>query len=127
MIVGASENGVVDPATGVNKTRAVLWNDGEISDLGSFGGNQNVAAAITPDAALDSAQLFRTQPDILLVTIALTGPGLRLLCAQSSDTTAPTNNQDPAAIDRTWQPGTARLRTFFQLHTIDLGTRCLMA
>jgi len=44
--VGASENGVVDPQTGVNELRAVLWEDGEMTDLGSFGGNQNVAQDI---------------------------------------------------------------------------------
>jgi probable HAF family extracellular repeat protein len=42
-IVGISENGQVDPLTGVNETRAVRWKEGEIEDLGSFGGNQNAA------------------------------------------------------------------------------------
>jgi probable HAF family extracellular repeat protein len=42
-IVGISENGQVDALTGVNETRAVRWRDGEIEDLGSFGGNQNAA------------------------------------------------------------------------------------
>ncbi len=42
-IVGASENGVVDPVTGVNVARAVLWKDGQIEDLGSLGGNESAA------------------------------------------------------------------------------------
>ncbi|SRR5712692_521970 len=42
-VVGISENGQVDPLTGVNETRAVRWKGGEIEDLGSFGGNQNAA------------------------------------------------------------------------------------
>jgi probable HAF family extracellular repeat protein len=42
-IVGTSENGQVDPLTGGNETRAVMWKDGEIKDLGSLGGNQNLA------------------------------------------------------------------------------------
>jgi probable HAF family extracellular repeat protein len=42
-IVGISENGQVDPLTGVNETRAVRWKEGEIEDLGSFGGNQSAA------------------------------------------------------------------------------------
>src|SRR5260370_40195412 len=42
-IVGESENGEFDPLTGFNQSRAVLWKDGEIEDLGSFGGNQNTA------------------------------------------------------------------------------------
>lgn len=45
-IVGASENGTLDPATGVVQLRAVLWQDGQIKDLGTFGGNQSFAGAI---------------------------------------------------------------------------------
>jgi probable HAF family extracellular repeat protein len=45
-IVGFSENGEVDPLTGFNQSRAVRWKDGEIDDLGSFGGNQNEGLAI---------------------------------------------------------------------------------
>jgi probable HAF family extracellular repeat protein len=44
--VGVSENGEFDPQTGVNQARAVRWKDGEIEDLGSFGGNQNAALFI---------------------------------------------------------------------------------
>jgi probable HAF family extracellular repeat protein len=45
-IVGLSENGEVDPLTGFNQSRSVLWKNGEITDLGSFGGNQNGAFGI---------------------------------------------------------------------------------
>jgi probable HAF family extracellular repeat protein len=45
-IVGLSENGVLDPFLGFNQSRAVRWKDGQIEDLGSFGGNQNAAFAI---------------------------------------------------------------------------------
>ena len=45
-IVGYSENGVVDPLTGIRQSRAVLWKDGEIRDLGTFGGNQSVVGSI---------------------------------------------------------------------------------
>jgi len=43
VIVGTSENGEIDPLTGGNATRAVLWKNGQIMDLGSLGGNQNIA------------------------------------------------------------------------------------
>jgi probable HAF family extracellular repeat protein len=45
-IAGFSENGQIDPLLGFNQSRAVRWKDGEIEDLGSFGGNQNGAIAI---------------------------------------------------------------------------------
>jgi probable HAF family extracellular repeat protein len=45
-IVGISENGQIDPLLGFNQSRAVLWKDGEITDLGSLGGNQNAALGI---------------------------------------------------------------------------------
>jgi probable HAF family extracellular repeat protein len=45
-IVGRSENGVVDPLTGVKDFRAVLWKDGEIRDLGTFGGNYSLVGSI---------------------------------------------------------------------------------
>jgi len=45
-IVGRSENGLIDPAIGANLVRAVLWNDGEIKDLGTLGGAGSSASAI---------------------------------------------------------------------------------
>lgn len=45
-IVGASENGEFDPLLGINQARAVLWEDGEIVDLGSLGGYESAAFAI---------------------------------------------------------------------------------
>jgi probable HAF family extracellular repeat protein len=45
-IVGFSENGQLDPLTGFNQSRAILWKYGQINDLGSLGGNQNEALAI---------------------------------------------------------------------------------
>ena len=45
-VAGFSENGQVDPLVGFNQSRAVRWKNGEIEDLGSFGGNQNEAISI---------------------------------------------------------------------------------
>ena len=44
--VGTSENGKIDPLFGARETRAVLWKDGEVRNLGTFGGNQSVANSI---------------------------------------------------------------------------------
>ena len=45
-IVGFSENGQIDPLTRFHQSRAIRWVDGNIQDLGSFGGNQNEALAL---------------------------------------------------------------------------------
>jgi probable HAF family extracellular repeat protein len=45
-IVGASENGKIDPALGFPEFRAVLWKDGQIIDLGTFGGTVSIAYAV---------------------------------------------------------------------------------
>src|SRR5260370_23775811 len=43
---GLSENGVIDPLTGFPETTAVLWKDGNIVNLGTFGGNVSAANAV---------------------------------------------------------------------------------
>jgi probable HAF family extracellular repeat protein len=45
-VVGASENGVIDSLTGWPEARAVLWEDGQPNDLGTFGGNESGAGAV---------------------------------------------------------------------------------
>jgi probable HAF family extracellular repeat protein len=49
-IVGQSENGKVDPLTGVREARAVLWKNGMIRSLGTFGGNHSLVSNINDDS-----------------------------------------------------------------------------
>ncbi len=44
-IVGTSEVNEIDPVLGIKQIRAVLWEDGKIKSLGTFGGNHSAAAA----------------------------------------------------------------------------------
>jgi probable HAF family extracellular repeat protein len=43
LIGGISENGSIDPATGYPESNAVVWNRGQIINLGTFGGTQSAA------------------------------------------------------------------------------------
>ncbi|TAN05604.1 MAG: hypothetical protein EPN38_10595 [Rhodanobacteraceae bacterium] len=43
LVTGQSENGRIDPATGFPETRAVLWVNRKIRDLGTLGGSQSIA------------------------------------------------------------------------------------
>jgi probable HAF family extracellular repeat protein len=45
-IVGRSEIDVIDPLFGVREFRAVLWKDGEIRNLGTFGGKYSLPGSI---------------------------------------------------------------------------------
>ena len=46
MIIGWSENGVIDPLVRAPEDKAVLYKGGNIIDLGTFGGNQSFGLAI---------------------------------------------------------------------------------
>jgi probable HAF family extracellular repeat protein len=49
LIVGQSQNGLVDPSTGFPEADGVLWNRNQIISLGTLGGNQSNANAINND------------------------------------------------------------------------------
>ena len=59
---GQSENGEVDPLTSTWEVRAVLWKDGQIKNLGTFGGNHSLAGAINNRGQIVGFALNKT-PD----------------------------------------------------------------
>lgn len=42
-VVGSAENGVTDPVLGIAEFEAVLWQHGQITNLGTLGGNESLA------------------------------------------------------------------------------------
>jgi probable HAF family extracellular repeat protein len=46
LVSGISEDGVIDPLTGFPELRAVFWNDGNLTDLGTLGGNESIGGAV---------------------------------------------------------------------------------
>jgi probable HAF family extracellular repeat protein len=45
LIVGGSENGLIDPLTGLPEMEAVAWHNGQVTNFGTLGGNGSVAIA----------------------------------------------------------------------------------
>ena len=62
LIVGQSTNGSIDPLTGAPEFDAVLWDKGQIVNLGTLGGTQNIATAINEHGQVVGAALTAT-PD----------------------------------------------------------------
>jgi probable HAF family extracellular repeat protein len=42
-VVGSAENGITDPVVGIAEFEAVLWRNGQITNLGTLGGNESLA------------------------------------------------------------------------------------
>jgi probable HAF family extracellular repeat protein len=62
VVAGISENGMIDPITGLPETIAVVWKNGQIIDLGTFGGNFSYANAIN-DRGQVAGFALNTTPD----------------------------------------------------------------
>jgi probable HAF family extracellular repeat protein len=73
-VVGISENGRVDPFTGVLQIRAVRWKDGQIKNLGTFGGNHSLASSINNRGQVVGFALNKVPDNFSLFAVFFGGP-----------------------------------------------------
>jgi probable HAF family extracellular repeat protein len=75
-VAGAAENGAADPLTGwPGEVRAVLWERGQVLDLGTLGGNESSANSINDYGQIVGAALTAT-PDPFANAPLLSAPGV---------------------------------------------------
>ena len=63
-VVGASENGTTDAVLGIPEFEAVLWRNGQITNLGTLGGNESVALDINDHGQIVGAAA-NSVPDLV--------------------------------------------------------------
>jgi probable HAF family extracellular repeat protein len=63
LIAGFSQNGVVDPLTGFEESRAVLWKDGRLRNLGALPGGNESAAFVVNDQGMVAGPASNAMPD----------------------------------------------------------------
>jgi probable HAF family extracellular repeat protein len=74
LIAGNSENGETDPLLpGFPEGRGVLWQDGQIIDLGTFGGNESMAAAVNSRGQVVGSALNTTADPFSLLDLLYCG------------------------------------------------------
>lgn len=74
LMAGGSENGLVDPFTGVNEIHSVIWKDGEIHDLGTFGGNFSTAQVVNSRGQIAGFALNEVPDSFSMFATILGGP-----------------------------------------------------
>lgn len=74
VVVGVSENGKLDPLTGVLQLRAVRWKDGQIQNLGTFGGNHSLASSINNRGQIVGFALNKIPDNFSLFALFFGGP-----------------------------------------------------
>jgi probable HAF family extracellular repeat protein len=75
-IAGTSELDEIDPILGIKQIRAVVWEDGNIRSLGTFGGNHSAASAINNRGQIVGFA-FNAIPDPFSFSGASTGTQVR--------------------------------------------------
>ena len=62
-IVGFAQNGMIDPLLGIQLIHAVLWSEGDIIDLGTFGGDESISQAINDRGQVVGYATLNDMPD----------------------------------------------------------------
>jgi probable HAF family extracellular repeat protein len=75
LIVGMSQNGVIDPLTGIPEVRGVVWKKGQIADLGTFGGNVSYASAVNNQGQVVGTALNEIPDQFSFYDLLFTLPG----------------------------------------------------
>src|SRR5439155_15816038 len=74
VVTGISQDGAIDPITGLLEFDTVVWKDGQIINLGTFGGNWSYANAINNLPPVAGFAL-NTIPDAMTTAVLATGNG----------------------------------------------------
>lgn len=74
VIAGISENGAIDPATGFAEYDGVVWQDGQIINLGTFGGNFSYAGDINDQGQVAGFGLTTTPDSFFLGNLCFNNP-----------------------------------------------------
>lgn len=139
-VVGQSEDGLIDPISGLPEIHATLWHDSQIIDLGSFGGHWSVGLTLndagdavgfatnsTPDPfalfppAGTQTRAFRWRNGVLMDLGTLGGDDAQALSVNSRGQIAGISYTDSSPNDTTGIP-TVHPFLWERGRMLDLGT-----